>query len=290
MQNGIQNISKFISDIYELTPMQEGMLYHNLLDNKTSRYVIQNVFNVNGMIDEKYIQDSLELLTQRYDVLRTAIMHEKSEKPLQVLLKKREIEYQRIDLSALSVDEKSERTRKLAREEIERGFDLQRDTLVRISFICYDNINSKVIWTMHHIIVDGWCLPLLFGDFILYYKMLQSGESKEAIEEAIDKGKEEIGKYSEYITWLEKQDKVLALDYWREELNGYEGIANIEPIEKAEDIDETVRVMEFQINKKTTKRLQEYAKKNRITMNIIAETTWGIVLQWYNLSLIHIWI
>lgn len=282
MQNKIQNISKLITDIYELTPMQEGMLYHYLLDNKTSKYVIQNVFNVNGMINEKYIQDSLGFLTQRYDVLRTAIMHENSEKPLQVLLKNREIEYKRIDLSALSVDKKNARIKKIAKEEIERGFDLQRDSLVRIVFVYYDNSNIKVIWTMHHIIVDGWCLPLLFGDFIRYYEMLQSGKNKEEIKEEIDKEKEDIGKYSEYITWLEKQDKVLALEYWRNELNGYEGISNIEPIEKAEAINEAVRVMEFQINKRTTERLQEYAKKNRITMNIIAETTWGIVLQWYN--------
>ena len=282
VQNGIQNISKFISDIYELTPMQEGMLYHNLLDNKASKYIIQNVFNINGIIDEKYIQDSLRLLTQRHDVLRTAIMHEKSEKPLQVILKNREIEYQRIDLSSLSIDEKSEQIRKLTREEVERGFDLQQDSLVRIILIRYDNISSKVIWTMHHIIVDGWCLPILFGDFIRYYEMLRSGKTEEAIEEAVEKEKKEIGKYSEYITWLEKQNKGLALDYWREELNGYEGFADIEPIEEIADTDETVRVMEFQLNKKATERLQKYAIKNKITMNIIAETTWGIVLQWYN--------
>ncbi len=104
-------INPLIANIYSLTPMQEGMLYHNIADGKSTSYVIQNIFELSGDVYEERIIKVLKVLVTRHEVLRTAIVHEKLAVPRQVILKNREAEYERIDLSGLS---ESEQEKKIA--------------------------------------------------------------------------------------------------------------------------------------------------------------------------------
>ena len=61
--------SQMIQDIYSLTPLQEGMLYHYLSVPDSTGYILQNVYNMDFLLKEEYLKPTLKLLSERYDVL-----------------------------------------------------------------------------------------------------------------------------------------------------------------------------------------------------------------------------
>ena len=91
-------VSKQIENVYALTPLQEGMLYHYLLNKETTEYVTQMIVSYDFPLDDMLAKNALELLTERYDALRTLIFHEKVSTPQQVVLRKREVDYQIVNL------------------------------------------------------------------------------------------------------------------------------------------------------------------------------------------------
>ncbi|MBQ1507227.1 MAG: hypothetical protein IIZ36_02240, partial [Ruminococcus sp.] len=99
------NKSTLIQDIYELTPLQEGMLYHHLADPDSTAYILQNMYTVDFELHEDLLKKALELLSARYDVLRTVVLYQKIKAPKQIVLKKKEIELNMIDCSMLEKKE-----------------------------------------------------------------------------------------------------------------------------------------------------------------------------------------
>ena len=176
--------AKRIQNIYSLTPLQEGMLFHHLSSPESSEYVLQDYYNVNAELDTGLIESALELLAMKHDVLRTAILYEKLKEPKQVVHRERKIEFIAIDLSSYSEDSQEEKISEIINSDLKRGFDLQKDTLVRFSYIKL-NGKSKLLCTMHHIIVDGWCSGMITGGFISYYKALSKGTSVEEMKRSI---------------------------------------------------------------------------------------------------------
>ena len=273
-----------IEDIYALTPLQGGMLFHYLEKSLLSVYVIQNVFHVKGTLDIQKVEMALSFISKRHAVTRTAIVYENMNKPRQVVLRNRKIEYHVSDLSKSHKDEQEREVEEIIRKDVEKGYDLTKDSLIRLTQINLEEDSCKLIWNFHHIIMDGWCLSLLIGDFFKYYKWLAEGKSEDEILEAIEAEKKKGGKYSDYIRWLEAQDQEEGLAYWRELLEGYDDTAQIRSMETPEETKEQMNRLRTSLGKEKSQRLIELAKKNQVTINTITEAAWGVVLQKYNNS------
>ncbi|WP_236078358.1 condensation domain-containing protein, partial [Bacillus paramobilis] len=242
-------VNSTIEDIYALTPMQEGMLFQNILDKKSTSYVVQSVYNLDGAVDKEKIGQSLKLLSRKHDVLRTVILHQKINKPRQVVLRNKDIEYEVLDLSNFSEEEQEKKILEVTRLDVKRGFDLQKDSLLRVKYIKLGNEVHKLIWSIHHIIMDGWCLSLVFGDFLRYYEQLKNGVCMEDIENSIDEKRRETAKYSTYIKWLESQDKEKGMEYWTELLSAYEEPADIKPMKKPAPTEEQMNRIRVSLDK-----------------------------------------
>jgi len=263
-----------VEKLYELTPMQEGILYHKLLNEESTEYVSQTELRQEGLLDVSVVHQALSTLSIRHEVLRTAIVITSRGKPWQVILQNREVE---VDVKLVSTKEEVEL---LKREDVKRGFDLKEDSLLRVTIIESDG-ESILLWTAHHIIIDGWCLALLYSDFLKYYKKLASGCSYEELAQEIEKENEESGSYQDYIRLIEQKDKASGLKYWEELLAGYEEAAIIQPIQ-AEETGNEVERLSLEIDKELSSKLLRLSQKEKITMSTITEAAWGIVLQKYN--------
>jgi hypothetical protein len=110
-------ISSMIENIYSLTPLQEGMLFYNLLDKESTSYIVQSVYTLRGEVNEKHIRTSFLLLAKKYDIFRTAIISNKIEKPRQVVLKNRTIEYEFLDISDLKLQEQDVKVKHLVEQD-----------------------------------------------------------------------------------------------------------------------------------------------------------------------------
>ena len=266
-----------VEKIYGLTPMQEGMLFHSLLNEGSGEYVIQSAYLYKDMLDVNLAKQSLSLLSIKHEVLRTAFVVTKTGKMWQLILRDREIE-----LNTCQVKEDLE-IESLKRTDVSRGFNLQEDSLLRISIIHTQNQQSIILSTMHHIISDGWCISLLTKGFLDNYEKLLAGKAFDVLRKEVETEKNAIGSYQEYIQMLEKRDKEAGLQYWELLLAGYNETAVIPPI-KASEAGNGVERLEVKINKKVSDKLRGFAQQEKITLNNIAEVAWGIVLQKYNQS------
>ncbi|WP_037297462.1 condensation domain-containing protein, partial [Ruminococcus flavefaciens] len=260
--------------IYGLTPLQEGMLFHNLEDRESTGYVVQNVYNVAFEIEESILRETLRILSIRYDILRTGFIYESISEPKQVIYEERVPEYE--------VTEENGDDAVKAAEEVRRGFDLTKDTMLRVKAINTGEGKSKIILTVHHIVMDGWCLGILVGKLFEIYCRIKNGEAIETIEKGIREEKNNNGEYSDYLSWLGRQDGEKAAKYWEEVLEGYENDADIKAMRKPEPTEEQMKELWGSTDEGTTNKLKKIAESNEATINTAAEAAVGILLQRYS--------
>ena len=128
-------VNRQIENIYPLTYLQEGMLYHYMLDKESTNYILQTVYTLNKSMDDAKAETALSILALRNAALRTCILYENIEKPHQVVLRERKLEYTRIDFSAMEKEQSEIALQKCLSEDVKKGFDLQRDPLMRVIHI-----------------------------------------------------------------------------------------------------------------------------------------------------------
>ena len=267
--------------IYELSPLQEGMYFHNMMDDKSTSYHVQNSFILKDTINTERIKQALIYLASRYEVLKTSIAAPKSTgKPWQIILKDREIEVVEYDCKALEFDAV---VKQMNDNDLKRGFDLQNDSLMRVNLIKGSEKNL-IQFSFHHIIMDGWSMSILFGNFLKYYNWLKEGKSNKEISEQIEKEKRKGGKFNDYIQWLGEQDKEDGLNYWKELIKDYEETAQIKSVETPKKTKEQMNRLGDSLKKEESQKLMKLAKENQVTINTITEAAWGVVLQKYNNS------
>lgn len=264
-----------IEKIYKMTPLQEGMLFHKLIDKDATSYITQTVFRINKELNINLMRKSLDVLAKKYEVLRTKILANRVNGPLQVVMRDRFIELREINVR--SQEEKEE----LIKADIIRGFDLIEDSLLRLTVLRMGE-QCTLLWTNHHIIMDGWCTSLIFHDFIKYYKQLNSGIDKIQMLQQIEEEKRDILPYCDYISWLDKQNKKEALEYWKSMLQDYESVITVPPLEMKEYQNTESRLEEFTVSVEMTKKIMQLASQLNVTVSTIVETAWGILLQKYN--------
>ncbi|NLD49995.1 MAG: hypothetical protein GX660_22860, partial [Clostridiaceae bacterium] len=202
-----------IIKINNLSPMQEGMLFHYLLDRETSAYIGQTTFDVEGELDTDLFEKSFNSIIERYEIFRTIFVTEKVKKPVQVVLKERKTRIVYQDICHLDDAQRTLYIEDYKKADRHKSFDLSRDVLIRFHVLKTGDKLYKVIVSNHHIVMDGWCIGIVLKEMFQFYEQLKNG-TKTAFEK--------VTPYSDYIKWLEKQDREEGLDYWRNYLDGYE--------------------------------------------------------------------
>ncbi|MGW8460335.1 non-ribosomal peptide synthase/polyketide synthase [Bacillus atrophaeus] len=263
-------------NIYPLTPMQKGMLFHSLFDPNSGAYFQQTTFDLHGDLDIDSFSKSLDGLSQRHDIFRTNFYRGWKDQPLQIIFKTKKIGFQFIDLREMTEAQKEEMIQAYAIEDKIRGFDLAKDALMRLFILRTDEKTYRFIWSFHHILMDGWCLPLITKEiFDHYFALLQQKQPEQAT----------ITPYSQYIEWLDRQDAEEAKRYWEQYLEGYEE-QTVLPKDNhlAEDERYIPEKVTCEIGADLTLKMKQTASKRHVTLNTLLQTAWGVLLQKYNRS------
>lgn len=265
-----------IEKIYALSPMQEGMLFHSLLNPNSHAYFVQTVYRIGKYIDKDILEQSFRLLLKRYESLRTVFIHEKIKKTRQVVVKDPDIYMQFEDISDLRVERQEQFLQEFKIRDRNRGFSLSTEPPIRISLLKQNRNTFILIWSYHHILMDGWCLRIILEDFFQIYRLLRQKEPVHL---------EPVSQYKNYIDWLETQDKEEGLRYWRNYLDGYENrtelyAGNSVGKNDAYNLAEYI----FEMEDSLSEGLQKIARDHRVTLNSVLQTLWGVLLQVYNRS------
>ncbi|WP_455796515.1 amino acid adenylation domain-containing protein [Clostridium butyricum] len=265
------NKEKKIENIYALSPMQLGM-YSTYLRNKSSDiYFRQAIFSIEGAVDLEMLKECFNGLAQKYEALRTVFVSQNLNKPMQVVLKQQSIDIAFEDISIGTSTDKKNKIDRYIENDREKGFDLAKGPLIRGILFKSDRESYKLIITFHHIILDGWCLGILLDDL---FKMYNSKINNISL--AIDK----VKPYKEYIEWLEKKDKEKAAVFWNKYLEDYNAEVTLPKNSNKYSSNEYKQtIIEYTISEEKTKVLEKIARSNRVTLNTVFESIWGIILQ-----------
>ncbi|WJM11232.1 amino acid adenylation domain-containing protein [Paenibacillus sp. PK1-4R] len=255
-----------VQDIYPLTPMQEGMLFHAQLDPDATTYFEQFTFRVEGRLDVAVFKTSLERLTERHEMLRTAFTSEQVRRPVQVVLQERQVDLQvRNQVADLESMKQADR---------QRGFELSQDALMRVTLVLGEDGGQHVIWSFHHILMDGWCMSILTQELMAIYRGLQTNQP-------IELGP--VEPFSRYVQWLSQQDRDAARQYWSQYLATYEQQASV-PRASGKTEHGGIKNHAFRLDQELTRGLEQLAREAQVTVNTVMQTIWGVLLQKYNQS------
>ncbi len=268
-----------LQDIYTLAPMQEGMLFHALHDKdiNPSTYFEQLSYRFNGPLNVLFVEKSLNELFKRHDVLRTIFIHEGFEHPLQLILRNRRVDFVYKDIRGMaSPGQKEMVAREFRENDRNRAFDLGKDVLMRVTIIQVEESAYEFIWSFHHILMDGWCLGILISEYAEIYNSYLENRAYQ-LSETIP--------YRRFIQWLEKQDKSESGKYWAGYLDNYSRLATLPRLNASENGNgeyKNAHLSLFLLDAEETHRLEQLAAKNRVTLNTVLQSAWGILLGRYN--------
>ncbi|MDQ1350870.1 MAG: hypothetical protein QG657_1172, partial [Acidobacteriota bacterium] len=265
-----------VEDIYTLSPMQEGMLFHALLDPLSHSYFEQTAFRLRGELDIPLVEKSLNELVKRHDVLRTAFVHKETKRPVQVVLKNRAVDFYYRDIGHIKDSEEKESfVREFKANDKKRSFDLSNDTLARASILRLDKSIYEFIWSFHHILMDGWCIGIINNEFFQVYTAYARGKAHRL---------PVLKPYRTYIQWLEKQDQEESGQYWENYLGCFEEQTGILPPKIKKGGDQTGysnKKISFELAGDQTKILNELAARHNVTLSTLTQAIWGILLGKY---------
>lgn len=262
------------TDVYTLSPMQEGMLFHSLLATGSGNYVSQITCQINGQLDIQAIEESMNLLMNRHDTLRAVFLHEGYERAIQVVLKERKVDFSYEDIRDQSAEEQELIDLYQEREKT-RGFDLSSEVLMRLLVLRTGAASYAFIWSHHHILMDGWCMGLIVNEFQAIYTHMINGK-----ELALPP----VAPYADYIQWLEAREKESSVEYWREYLASYGSLSTLP--QKAgfseNALPYQLKSNQLNLGGEQTKLLQEVSAGLGVTVNTFFQCAWGILLAKYN--------
>ena len=267
----IEEVEGEIEKIYRMSPMQEGILFHSLKDRESGAYFEQIMLTIEDYLDVGLFEESFNKLIERYDIFRTAFIYERMHRPRQVVLKERPVKAYYEDISKLDRELREKFIGDYRKRDKERGFDLSKDSTMRLAIFKEENGRYKVIWSLHHILTDGWCTMIIAKELFSNYRTLT------------EKGHLTIEKtepFSTYIKWLEEQDMEEAGQYWEGYLKGYEQQALIPA-----DCGDTGYQKEdlfITLDNGLAEALENIAVSSQVTTSTVFQTLWGIILQKYN--------
>lgn len=265
-----------IERIYSLTPMQEGMLFHSLMENDSETYFEQVSFEINGALDTEAFEKSFNILIDRHEVFRAIFIYKKMKNPKQVIIKKRTASINFEDISSTAGDLKTDIIKEFLNKDRLKGFDLSKDMPARISVLRIESGLFKVVFSFHHIIMDGWSLGIVFRELFQIYNSLVGN---------VPANLSSVKSFGEYIKWLEKQDVEEAAVYWTDYLTDYEEQAVVPKYRKQDSADKYKKEeYVFSYDESLTKSLTNIANSNKSTLNNVFLAIWGILLQRYNNS------
>jgi microcystin synthetase protein McyB len=269
-------MSNNVEAIYPLSPMQEGMLFHTVYAPGTGVYVNHVAYTFGGL-DADAFRRAWQAALDRHTALRSAFLWEKRERPLQAVLRGVEVPWDERDWRGLDGQAQQAAMEALMREDRERGFALNRPPAMRLYVMRTDDDEHRVLWSFHHVVLDGWSMSLLLGEVFRLYEALRQGQAP-ALPPA--------PQYRDYITWLQAQRPGDAEAFWRAALNGVTAPTPL-GIDRdgeavAADAPERFGTGHGTIDPALAAEVQAFARRNKVTVNAVVQGAWALLLSRYS--------
>lgn len=267
----LHDISKeidFPEELYPLSPMQSSMLATVIRSQALDPYVRQNLLELNGSdTNPLLLKQAWQSIIDSEPIFKTGFIWKDLVDPLQYVAKKVEIIWHELDWSKVSFAEQNEKLQVLLEEDYRNNFILNRPPLARFYLIQRREYQYILVWSMHHIIMDGWCISIIIQKFLDNYQALLNGQSIVPLP-----GKS----YRKYIEWLQSQNLLEAESFWKNYLKDAKSahLSCQEVKAMSAELEQGYYYLEFEQQK--TEQLKKFAAQYQFTLNHIIQAAWLI--------------
>ncbi|MGF9909648.1 non-ribosomal peptide synthase/polyketide synthase [Brevibacillus porteri] len=263
-----------IENIYPLTPLQEGMLFHSLYEQEGGDYVVQFSMTIHHLHVDA-LQQAWQKVIDRHSILRTSFIWDGIVNPHQIVRKHVRLTIDERDLRQLPTDRQKATLDAFLEEDRKRNFSITEPPLMRLTLFRISNEAYRFIWSFHHVLLDGWSLPLVLKDWFAAYLALADGRD-------IQLGA--VQPFSQYVAWIQRQDLQAAERFWRNHLKGIYGPTQINLGQALQSSGEPKTYDErfIRFSAEFTEHLQSFARQHQVTLNTFIQSAWGMILGAYS--------
>ena len=270
-RTGTALAGELIEDIYTLSPVQQGMLFHILSAPDRGLYFDQTVCTVTGRLDVDALQWAWEALLARHPALRTSFVWDGLSKPVQVVHRRIPLDFRILDWRRMGKKVRKVQFEVLLEEDRQRGLEHGEPPLLRIHLVRLGDDRYLLLWSVSHLVADGWCSAILLDEVVSLYEGRRRGEDPRLLPAA---------PYRDFVAWLKRRDLGDAEAYWRRVFRHFS-----EPSPLAPDIAPRPdgprpgsRQEGLEFSKALSSALRERAKAWQLTLNSLMQGAWALLL------------
>lgn len=254
--------------LWPLAPPQQGMYLHWLLARDKTTYVDQYEYDLFGVVEPAAFEAAWNLVIDRHAALRTAFLRSALGQPAQAVRRQVRIAVEFADLALLPDPDRQASLDALRAAEVARGFDLARPPLMRLTLVRIAPEQHCLVWTHHHIVLDGWSLALVLDEVMLAHEALARGEGQHLPAPV---------SYGRYVEALARTDITPGLAYWQRALAGWCGAPALrlpEPAVQSRGHGQA----DVCLDEAITAALGERARRVGVTLTTLLQGAWAALL------------
>ncbi|MFE2756327.1 amino acid adenylation domain-containing protein, partial [Actinosynnema sp. NPDC059335] len=239
-----------VEDVYPLTPLQAGMVFHSLVE--PGAYVDRTRLVLDGVTDPAALARAWQRVVDRTPVLRTSVVWEQVDRPVQVV-------HRRVELPVTRAEEVSDR------------FDLTAAPLLRVGVTPLAGDRVEVVWTSHHVLLDGWSTAQVFAEVLEQYRAITAGDAPDLPARR---------PFRDYLGWLAEQDPAEAEAHWRSVLSGVDGATPLpfDRLPTGEHGTRRTEVVRLALTPGESAALRDTARRHGLTVNTVVQGLWALLL------------
>ncbi|MGH3548469.1 MAG: condensation domain-containing protein, partial [Pseudonocardiaceae bacterium] len=263
-----------VEDVYPLTPLQAGLVFHSLLDTGSAAYVAQIRLRLSGA-DAQALGTAWQRVVDRTPLLRSSVVWEGVDEPLQVVYRDVVLPTAYHNWRGMAEVERDRELQRVAAKDRAAGADVTAAPLLRLVIATLPDDEVLLVWTTHHVMLDGWSMGAVFAEVCAQYAAIVHGRRPALVARR---------PFRDYLQWLREQDGRQAEEHWRAVLSGFESATPLPydrqpgPAHRSESSES----VDVELGAQESARLHSVAKRNSLTMNTLVQAAWALLLSHYS--------
>lgn len=264
-----------ISALYELSPLQEGILFHSLYNPKSTAYKTQFNMEFPDGLDLNAFRKAWEYVIKNHTILRTAFIHDQLNIPVQCVYKKINFDYEHVDYTHFGKEELENQFEALLQNERSKEFDFKNPPLMRVTLVQVNDKAVRMIWTKHHILWDGWSGQILMKEFVEAYTIYTKNGVPPVREE---------DKFEDYIKYLKNINPEQEKLFWTSYLENFNEPSLFPFVNNQLEHQNSIgdyKDVYLNFDQPFTDKITAYAKQANITVSTLLQGIWALLLARY---------
>ncbi|WP_219536937.1 non-ribosomal peptide synthase/polyketide synthase, partial [Nonomuraea guangzhouensis] len=260
-----------IEDIYPLTAMQQGMLLHTLLVPGSGVYWLQTGLLLEGDLDVEAFERAWTLVFQRHAALRGTAVWEDLPNPMWVVSRSVPLPLTTLDWADLDEESQERALVDFLAADLARGAEPGQPTMVRVTLLRLAERRHQMVWSRHHLALDGWSTPIVLNEFLDAYHAVLAG---------VAPGLPHRRPFRDHVAWALGQDAAPAERFWRKRLRGVESATALEV--EGDTGRQGNHTRRARLDRAFTSSLSAFARRHRLTVNTLVQGAWSVLMSAYS--------